>query len=227
MAREARPYPAYVADVTSLLPDFAKDTPVWLSLVATAVGALEGALLARQHEKKLDIAGVVILAISLGFGGGLIRDVLIGNTPPEVLRHWEYIAVVGLAVVVILVLGRQIARFAYALFLLDALTMGLFAAVGAQYAVTFHLPAITAVFVGSFAAVGGGLAAALLLGEVPRIMRPGPPYAIAAVAGAVTYVLLDGVNGGVASTACIAVVFIVRIVAERAGLRTTAIRPLD
>jgi uncharacterized membrane protein YeiH len=71
------------------------------------------------------------------------------------------------------------------------------------------------------------LAAALLLGEVPRIMRPGPPYAIAAVAGAVTYVLLDGVNGGVASTACIAVVFIVRIVAERAGLRTTAIRPLD
>jgi len=58
-------------------------------------------------------------------------------------------------------------------------------------------------------------------------MRPGPPYAIAAVAGAVTYVLPDGVNGGVASTACIAVVFIVRIVAERAGLRTTAIKPLD
>ena len=75
--------------------------------------------------------------------------------------------------------------------------------------------------------VGGGLAAALLLGEVPRIMRPGPPYAIAAVAGAITYVLLDGVNGGIASTACIAVVFIVRIAAERAGLRTTAIKPLD
>lgn len=216
-----------MADVTTLLPDFAKDTPVWLSLVATGVGALEGALLARQHERKLDIAGVMVLAISLGFGGGLIRDVLIGNTPPEVLRHWEYIAIVGVAVVVILAFGRQIARLGYALFVLDALTLGLFAAVGAQYAVTFHLPAITAVFVGSFAAVGGGLAAALLLGDVPRIMRPGPPYAIAAVAGAVTYVLLDGVSGGLASTACILVVFVVRIVADRTGLRTTAIKPLD
>lgn len=216
-----------MADVTSILPDFAKDTPIWLGLVATAVGALEGALLARQHEKKLDIAGVLVLAIALGFGGGLIRDVLIGNTPPEVLRHWEYSAVVGLAVVVILTLGRQIARFAYTLFLLDVLTMGLFAAVGAQYAVSFQLPAITAVFVGSFAAVGGGLAAALLLGETPRIMQPGPPYAIAAVAGAVTYVALDSVNGGLASTACVIVVLVIRIVAERAGLRTTAIRPLD
>jgi uncharacterized membrane protein YeiH len=105
--------------------------------------------------------------------------------------------------------------------------MGLFAAVGAQYAVTFHLPAITAVFVGSFAAVGGGLAAALLLGETPRIMRPGPPYAIAAVGGTLAFVLLDGVNGGLASTACIVVVFAIRIIAERAGLRTTAIKPLD
>ena len=90
-----------------------------------------------------------------------------------------------------------------------------------------QLPAITAVFVGSFAAVGGGLAAALLLGETPRIMQPGPPYAIAAVAGAVTYVALDSVNGGLASTACVVVVLVIRIVAERAGLRTTAIRPLD
>jgi uncharacterized membrane protein YeiH len=183
--------------------------------------------MARHHRKGLDIAGLLVLAISLGFGGGLIRDVLIGNTPPEVLRHWEYIAVVGIAVVVILVFGRQIARFVYALFLLDALTMGLFAAVGAQYAVSFQLPAITAVFVGSFAAVGGGLAAALLLGETPRIMQPGPPYALAAVAGAVTYVALDSVNGGLASTACVVVVFVIRIVAERAGLRTTAIKPLD
>ncbi|MGI9116728.1 MAG: trimeric intracellular cation channel family protein [Gaiellales bacterium] len=216
-----------MSGVAAFLPNLAKDTPVWLSLVATAVGALEGALMARQHGRRLDIAGVGVLAISLGFGGGLIRDVLIGNTPPEALRHWEYIAVVALAVLVILALGRQIARFTSALFILDALTLGLFAAVGAQYAVTFHLPAITAVFVGSFAAVGGGVAASLLLGETPRLLRPGPPYAIAAVAGAITYVLLDGVSGGLASFACIVVVFAIRVVAERAGLRTSAIRPIE
>ena len=150
-----------MADLNSIVPNIAATTPIWLSLIATATGALEGALLGRQRSPKIDIAGLTILALSLGFGGSLIRDILIGNTPPEALRHWYYIAMVGVAVVVIIAFGRQIARFSYSLFILDALTMGLFAAVGAQYAITFHLPALTAIFVGSFAAVGGGVAAPL------------------------------------------------------------------
>lgn len=216
-----------MADIATIIPNIAAHTPVWLSLIATATGALEGALLGRQRSPKVDIAGLTILALSLGFGGGVIRDVLIGNTPPEALRHWEYIAVVGLAIVVIIVLGHHIARFAYALFVLDALTMGLFAAVGAQYAITFHLPALTAILVGSFAAVGGGVAAALLLREVPSIMRPGPPYAVAAVAGTVVYILLDGFHGGLASIACVLVVFVIRAVAERTGIHTRPMRPIN
>ncbi len=216
-----------MADITSILPDLAANTPVWLSLAATAMGALQGALMARQHAPKVDIVGLTILALSLGFGGSLIRDVLIGNTPPEALRHWWYIAVVIIAIVVIIVLGKQITKLAYALFVLDALTMGLFAAVGAQYAITFHLSELTAVFVGSFAAVGGGVAAAILLRESPEIMRPGPPIAVAAVAGAVVFVLLDGINGGIASAACIVVVFAIRVIAERIGLKTSPVQPID
>ena len=216
-----------MADLNSIVPNIAATTPIWLSLIATATGALEGALLGRQRSPKIDIAGLTILALSLGFGGSLIRDILIGNTPPEALRHWYYIAMVGVAVVVIIAFGRQIARFSYSLFILDALTMGLFAAVGAQYAITFHLPALTAIFVGSFAAVGGGVAASLLLREVPTIMRPGPPYAVAAVAGTVVYVVLDGYVGGLAAIACVSVVFAIRVIAERKGLQTRPIRPID
>jgi uncharacterized membrane protein YeiH len=222
-----RAYSAGVDNIVSFIPNIASETPVWLSLIATATGALEGALLGRQRSPTVDIAGLTILALSLGFGGGMIRDVLIGNTPPEALREWYYIATVGLAILIIVLIGRQIARFTYSLFILDALTMGLFAAVGAQYAITFQLPALTAIFVGSFAAVGGGLAASLLLREVPSIMRPGPPYAVAAVAGTVVYVLLDGFHGGLASIACVFVVFAIRVIAERMGLRTSPIRPID
>lgn len=216
-----------MASITSVLPDIAGDTPVWLSLVATAVGGLEGALLARNHPKRLDIAGVFSIALCLGFGGGLIRDVLIGNTPPEALRHWEYIAAVIVAFALIMLFGHLIQRFRHALFVLDSLTLGLFAAVGAQYAITFGLPSFTAVFVGSFAAVAGGIAAALLLGETPRVLRPGAPYAIAAVIGAIVFVALDGVNGGLASFACIAVVFAIRVLSERFDLRTTPIEPVE
>jgi uncharacterized membrane protein YeiH len=210
-----------VADLNSIMPNIAASTPIWLSLIATASGALEGALLGRQRSPKIDIAGLTILALSLGFGGSLIRDVLIGNTPPAALRHWYYIAVVGVAVVVIIAFGRQIARLSYSLFILDSLTMGLFAAVGAQ------LPSLTAIFVGSFAAVGGGVAASLLLREVPSIMRPGPPYAVAAVAGTVVYVVLEGYLGGLAAIACVIVVFAIRVIAERKGLSTRPIRPID
>lgn len=222
-----RAYSAGVADITSEIPNIAANTPIWLSLIATATGALEGALLGRQRSPKIDIAGVTVLALSLGFGGSLIRDILIGNTPPEALRHWYYIAMVGLAIVVIIAFGREIARLSYSLFILDALTMGLFAAVGAQYAITFHLPALTAIFVGSFAAVGGGVAASLLLREVPLIMRPGPPYALAAVAGTLVYVVLADYLGGLAAIACVIVVFSIRVIAQRMGLRTQPIRPID
>ena len=215
-----------MASIGSILPDIAGDTPVWLSLVATAVGGLEGALLARNHSTKLDIAGVFSLALCLGFGGGLIRDVLIGNTPPEALRHWEYIAVVIIAFIVIMLFGHLIQRMQHALLVLDSLTLGLFAAVGAQYALDFHLPDITAVFVGSFASVAGGIAAAILVGETPRVLRPGPPYAIAAVVGAIVFVLLDGVNGGLASFACIVVVFGIRVASERFDLHTDPIEPI-
>lgn len=216
-----------VQDVLRAIPDFAAETPAWLSILATFVGALGGALLGRQHSPAVDVAGMAVLAISLGFGGGIIRDVLIGNTPPEALRHWEYIAAVGVALGLILLVGREVARFAYALLVLDALTLGLFAAVGAQYAIDAGLPSLTAVLVGSFAAIGGGVAASVLLRETPSVMRPGPPYAIAAVAGAIAFVLLDGVNGGLASLACVAVAFAIRVVAERANLRTRPVRPID
>ena len=216
-----------MAGIASEIPNIAADTPIWLSLIATATGALQGALLGRQRSPTIDIAGLSILALSLGFGGSVIRDVLIGNTPPEALRHWYYIAMVGVAIVVIVAFGREIARFSYSLFILDSLTMGLFAAVGAQYAITFHLPNLTAVLVGSFAAVGGGVAASLLLRDVPQIMRPGPPYAVAAVAGTVVYVVSDGLIGGLAPIACVIVVFAIRVIAERKGLHTRPIRPID
>jgi uncharacterized membrane protein YeiH len=216
-----------VAGLSSLLPDVAGDTPVWLSLAATAVGALEGSILARNHSKRLDIAGVFAIALSLGFGGGVIRDILIGNTPPEALRQWQYIAIVITAVAVTLVFGHLIVRLKYALFFLDSMTLGLFAAVGAQYAIDFRLPEITAIFVGAFASVAGGILASLLLGETPRVLQPGPPYAIATVIGSIAFVALDGVNGGLASFACIAVVFLIRFASERWGLRTTPIAPVD
>lgn len=217
-----------MADFNPLdFPDIAREVPNWLALSATAAGALLGGMLGRERSPKVDVAGLVILAGAIGYGGGLIRDILIGHTPPAAFQDPAYTVVVGVCVIAVLLFGRLFQRFQSVLVILDALTLGLFAAVGAQAAIDTGLPYISAVVIGVFAATGGGLLAALLLSERPRIMVPGPPYVVVAFAGAVVFVVLDGVNGGLATLACLVVVFAGRVITWRMGLRTPPAPPIS
>jgi uncharacterized membrane protein YeiH len=207
-------------------PDIAREMPNWLALSATAAGALLGGMLGRERSPKVDIAGLVILAGVLGYGGGLIRDILIGNTPPAAFVDPAYTVVVGICVVAVLLFGRFFSRFKGVLIVLDALTLGLFAAVGAQAALSVGLPGVSAVVIGVFAATGGGVLAALLLDERPQIMVPGPPYVVVAFAGAVLFVLIDPVSGGLATLACLTVVTIGRVFTWRRGMHTPPAPPV-
>jgi uncharacterized membrane protein YeiH len=60
----------------------------FVDLVGTFVFGIEGALIAMQSG--LDLLGVMVLAFATALGGGIIRDVLLGATPPEALRAWLY-----------------------------------------------------------------------------------------------------------------------------------------
>ena len=204
------------------------EIPLWLSLAATSAGALQGALIGRSARAGLDVIGMLALAVALGFGGGLARDLLIGELPPTALRTpWAVIAVVT-ATLLILVLGRYIARFASTLVILDAATLGLWAAVGSESAVQVGLPDVAAVLVGAVASVGGGVIASVLMMEKPMVVQPGPPYALAAITGATVYVLVDGFGAGIALVACVAVVAGVRIWTWKAGINTRAVAlPVD
>ena len=53
-------------------------------LAGTFLFGLEGALVAiRAH---LDLLGITVIAMFVAMGGGIIRDVLLGDTPPAALR---------------------------------------------------------------------------------------------------------------------------------------------
>ena len=64
-------------------------------LAGTFVFALSGAI--TGVTRKLDLFGVLVLSFAAGNSGGIIRDVLIGATPPLALRDWHYLAVSLLA----------------------------------------------------------------------------------------------------------------------------------
>ncbi len=208
-----------------VVPNLAVDTPLWLSLLATAVGALLGALMAVE-ARSFDFIGIFVFAAILGFGGGIIRDLLIGNLPPLALRTPWYLLVVVLCAIAVGLVGQQVARSKIVLVVLDAATLGLFAIIGTQAALFKHISVWPAMFIGVLAAVGGGIVADIFMRRTPSIALPGPPVALAAVVGAVTYgidVGVYGLEGGRATMMAIGLTFAVRIGTYLLGVQTTTV----
>lgn len=209
-------------------PNFAANTPLWLALLTTFIAAVSGAIIGRTPGKvAYDIVGITVFAFFLGVGGGLTRDILLGNLPPLALRTPWYIVTVLGAVVLVLIVGRWIPVNGKIFVLLDAMTLGLYAVVGAQMAIEFGLPDVGAIVVGFLASIAGGVIVAVLRRETPSILIPSQPYAILALIGTVIYVLLDNYNGGLGALLCVGSVVILRFVTMNWNMRTRSIRPLD
>src|SRR5947209_14744325 len=66
-----------------------------LNLMGTFAFGLSGGILAVR--KQMDLFGVLVLAVATGLGGGIVRDIILGHTPPATLNDWRYLAVAGLA----------------------------------------------------------------------------------------------------------------------------------
>ncbi len=189
--------------------------PLWADLLAVGIGALQGATFAAQfRDRRLDLLGVAIIGIATGLGGGLLRDILLSQLPAALGDNW-YLIVATAAALLGMLLERLFARLSIFVTVLDALTIGLYCAIGTSKALAAGLPPVPAVFVGVLAAVGGSILRDLLLGVPIAVMSVGSLYAVAAVAGAASLVafVAIGVPVLVAAIVCVAVTFGVRILA--------------
>lgn len=176
----------------------------------------------------MDIVGTFVLALFLGLGGGLARDTLLGNDPVVAIRTPWYLTVVIVAAVVVIAAGRFLpATDSKGFVLLDALTLGLYAAIGVQYALDFGVSIVGAIVVGMFASLTGGVIVSLLRQETPQILRPGVPYALLALAGVLVYLALTPISGGLASIACVGVVVALRFVTLHWNIQTSTLAPID
>ena len=189
--------------------------PLWADLLAVGIGALQGALFAAGYrDRRLDLLGVAIIGIATGFGGGILRDVLLGSLPAALQSNW-YVPVATLAALAGMLLERLFSRLNGLITVLDAVTIGLFGAIGTTKALSMGVPAVPAVFLGALSAVGGSILRDMLLNVPIALMQVGSLYAIAAVAGSATLVALVavGVNVTIAALICVAVTFGVRVLA--------------
>jgi uncharacterized membrane protein YeiH len=185
-----------------------------LDLCGAFVFALSGALAAVRS--RLDVFGVVVVATVTAIGGGIIRDVLLGATPPAALRDWPYLAVPFVAAVVVFFQHPRLNRLWRPVVVLDAAGLGLFTVTGTRAALAHGLGPAGAVALGILTGIGGGVLRDVLLREIPLVLRH-EIYALAAAAGAVLIVVVEraGVLTIAWQIAAAAAVFVVRVVAVR------------
>jgi len=177
-------------------------------LVGLAVFAASGAL-AAVHA-RLDVFGVVVLGLTTALGGGVIRDLLLGITPPTTLRDWPYIAVPVVVALAVFGFHPQVARLRRAVLLADAVGLGLFTVTGTATALAHNVPTYTACLIGMTAGIGGGALRDLLLREIPLVLRR-EIYALAALAGAVVVVAGQRLGWPAAPMAAIGAVLVTAI----------------
>ncbi|HET7553343.1 MAG TPA: trimeric intracellular cation channel family protein [Gemmatimonadaceae bacterium] len=163
-----------------------------LDLVGVGVFAVSGALAAGRN--RLDLFGVVVIALVTAIGGGTIRDVLLDRHPIFWISNPTYLIVIlaATALTIIWVRIRQ-PPFA-ALLVADALGLALFAISGAQIAERAALPAVVIVMMGTITGVAGGMIRDVLTAQIPLVLRKGNLYASTAIAGIVVYLVLQSLG---------------------------------
>ena len=187
---------------------------VALDLAGVFVFALSGGLAAVRL--RLDLFGVVVVATVTAIGGGIVRDTLLGETPPASLRHWPYLAVPAAAAIVVFYWHPQVARQRRLMLLADAAGLGLFTVTGTRQALQAGLPAAGACALGVLTGIGGGVIRDVLLREIPLVLRR-EIYAVAAGVGAVLVCVGDGAHllGAAWQVGVAVVVFGLRVLAIR------------
>jgi uncharacterized membrane protein YeiH len=191
-----------------------------LDLVGIFVFAISGALLGVR--RGFDLIGMLVLAESTALGGGVVRDLVIGATPPAAFVETSYLLVPLLATVLTFFVHRQIDRVNAAVLVFDAGGLGLFCVAGALKALAYGLGPVQAVALGVTTAVGGGILRDVLANEVPTILRSDSElYAIPAVVAAsiVAVVWQIGTVTPIVAIVAAGVGFLLRIAAIRYGWR--------
>ena len=177
--------------------------PWGIDYFSVVVGVLTGALFAC--DRKLDIIGTVVLGLVTGYGGGIIRDVLLQDKGVYFTSHPDLILLCIVLCVFVFYFRGLFKHLDAMVFFADALSVGLFALAGASKAYACGEGFVLTVILGAITAVGGGAVRDICVGETPGIFQQSNFYAVAGLGGALLFTVLAyaGVPLVVAGIACV------------------------
>jgi uncharacterized membrane protein YeiH len=194
-----------------------------ITWTGTFVFALTGALKARAS--RMDIFGGAVMAFATAYGGGTLRDLLIGISPVNWVNDNIALALVLSGTLLIFIRKERAGRFEKAILFTDAIGLGMFTAAGIEVSLQHGLNDIYALIMGIITATFGGLIADILRNEIPNLLKKGELYATACAIGGAVFLGLKHLplDDNVATFLCVIIVVGVRIYSKRNKLSLPAI----
>ena len=159
-----------------------------LDLLGTAAFAASGALAGIRRD--MDLFGVLVLGLVTATGGGTLRDLLLGDTPPFIFKDETYLYLSIIVSLLVFVFHRRMEFLQHPLLYFDAVGLGTFVVIGTGKALDFRMGFIGSVMMGVMTATAGGMMRDILSTQVPLVLQK-EVYASACLAGGVLLYLLN------------------------------------
>lgn len=193
-----------------------------MEVIGTVAFAVSGALVAIT--RSLDLFGVIFVGCITSVGGGILRDLLMGQFPPSIFLNIPVLALAA-ATSLLVFLFSYVKRKSFGDFkrrlevinnYFDAVGLAVFTTIGVEKAVSagFGDHFIFAVCMGMLTGVGGGLIRDILVDQTPYILKK-HVYAVASILGACTYFFGKIYCEPIAVFLSIAIIISTRLLATR------------
>ena len=194
-----------------------------MELIGTVAFTISGALIAVR--RSLDLFGVVLVGCITSVGGGIMRDLFLGKTPPSIFSNVIVLVIATITSIVVFIVSylnvgkfeslekriESINNF------FDAVGLAIFSAIGTEMACEsgFSDMAVFSVSMGVLTGIGGGIMRDILVDSTPYVLKK-HIYALASIIGSTIYYFIRiNVNEILAIIIAMPIIIIIRILAAK------------
>jgi uncharacterized membrane protein YeiH len=142
----------------------------YLNIIAIIAFAFSGAIVAL--EEKYDVFGIYILGLAASFGGGIIRNILLGLPIKPIWEQGVLLETALISITIFYILPKRwIYEWNHCNSFIDAVGLSAFAIQGSIYALDLNLPLGAVILSSVVTGIGGGMVRDVLAGRKPVILQ--------------------------------------------------------
>lgn len=160
--------------------------------VGTFAFAMTGSLKAKAQE--MDVLGGLVLAFVTAYGGGTLRDLLLGVRPVNWVNNNFSLLLVLVACSIVFITKGNLSKLKKSIFLTDAVGLGMFTVGGIERSIDYGANLPFSLLLGVTTATFGGLLADIISNREPELLKNGEMYATVCAIGGIVYLILKMAN---------------------------------